>query len=200
MTPWRRGKNSSDTFEDDDGTEWDDPDPGRRWRVAALWWLGLCFAVLCVGVVTLPITCRLQPNDSQLVAHFRAHRVELEILVEKAQEDRGRFRRITDSNSFYFDGKETYEPRARLSEERLQEYRRLIRNAGVTSVAVTEKGIKFDYHTGGIALAVTESKGFLYTRKNSKENRESLGGFTRNHVGTRKIDGNWYIYFDRYDQ
>jgi hypothetical protein len=153
------------------------------------------------------------PSDAQLLERFRSHREELEALVRMFEEDAGlgrvgaSFTRPEDPG------------RVGVSEQRIREYRRLCaavgapdciegydatfdRLYGAVEPDRTESKDPIWIHVSGVGLSISgSSKGFAYSPSPPFPVVADLDLVSPTRSGTwlRRIEGNWYLYYEYED-
>ncbi|PYK29213.1 MAG: hypothetical protein DME57_11240 [Verrucomicrobia bacterium] len=137
------------------------------------------------------------PPDQQLLTNYEKHEATLNQLVEMVKKDKGLTRVDTDWT-------DPQDPTTiGVSTERINEYRRLLREVRVPRGFSAWSQAEIDFLYWGIGSAVSDdvTKGYAYLESAPQNLAESLDGYkrppTRDVVKVyRHIRGNWYLFYE----
>ena len=142
--------------------------------------------------------CAPEPKDKDLIKNFQDHREEFEALRAMIIHDKG-LRRVDDNWTDPADPMSVG-----VTPERIAEYRAIFRKLGIPRGFSSEpRSIDLLVHTEGISIAGS-SKGYAWRRLPPAETEPSLdkpqkkgSEEAESHpVGYRRIEGDWYLYFE----
>lgn len=134
--------------------------------------------------------------DDELIANFYEHRADFEKLREMIKQDEG-LDRVTLERTL------PENPNIGVGPARIAEYRVLLKKVGASggiAASSDRKTIELVSTRRGFTTHGSE-KGYLYVEGSSgKELLTELDRFSLNDEGSglRRIDGNWYLYFEGY--
>lgn len=146
------------------------------------------------------------PSDKQMEAKFSQHRQEFEQLVTMIQEDT-QIDSVTiydndpvsPSDSINYDWKQR---KPLISDDRLSEYQKLMRQIGVKRVSKKYAGpvhflASFDSCCDEGHEWLAMEKGFVFRLSPPEKTQSSLENIDRNLLGTwhKQLEGNWYLYY-----
>ena len=135
------------------------------------------------------------PSDKAMEENFRAHEADFNKLVTMLKED-SNVETVDLQSAFTFDV-----PRQKLElpSQRLNEYRRLLRQINVKSVSRGETDFIFPAWSSGLML--DKAKFYVYSEKppsslvDSLDKTANLPLSDGDIVGYKRISGNWYLKY-----
>jgi hypothetical protein len=144
-------------------------------------------------------------TDEEMIAHFHAQRPAFDTLRKMMLRDSGLIAVTEDSTE------PAYHLDFGISRERIAEYRRLLTQAGIAEgIAATPERDRIDLLASTQQMLNRGSiKGYLYSdsiRDDTIDAGARLPSTTDDlspgppafETWTRRIDGNWYLFFERY--
>ena len=167
---------------------------GRRRLILALV-LGIPAAFISVAWIAREAI--EPPSDAAMLRHFEHHEDRFDALVEMASADRG-LNRVDQNWTMPADTKSVGVP-----PERLADYRRLLREAGIPrgfQVSQGHDGFDFFFWLRGSAISDDTEKGFAYRTIPPQSTVQTLDGIrtdSRNAlIAYRHVRGNWYLFYE----
>jgi hypothetical protein len=159
-----------------------------RSQASALAMTLLSSSGVVVGLAGLLSWSLSPPSDAGMFRHFSRREAAFEQLARMAEEDPQVWRigsNFTDPDNRAELG---------LSDQRIAQYRALLRQAGVRVVIHRREPnyIVFSYWDFGSAISESDSKGFAY----STERLEPIVPSLDFRKGYRRIHGHWYLYYE----
>ncbi len=154
---------------------------------------------------------KVHPKDAEMIETFNEHRDKFDTLLRMFQEDRSLGRvayDFTRTSNFFekceepdcWQGKEI-----EVSDQRLAEYRKLFSKIGLEKGMEgygKKESIVFIASTKGLSITGS-SKGFIYTTVEPRTLVDDLDSYWspdgKSFMALRRIEGNWYLYFDYED-
>lgn len=172
--------------------------------------LGVIIALVVVLILLMGLSMYLaEPphlSDAKLIANFREHRAEFEQLRAMIIQDKG-LERVDNNRTLPEDLQGIH-----VSSARIEEYRKLLIKLGIRGgieASSDRRHISFISSYRGWVTHNSE-KGYVYTEKPVEAEDivedldqyivEDLDQFLEHQVGSgaRRIEGNWYLYFEGY--
>jgi hypothetical protein len=171
--------------------------------------LSVSLIVVIVGVVALLLTSVQYPalidrlfglkesphlSDEQLIENFNSHRPKFEQLRQMIIQDKGLLRITSDRT--WPDDPQT----VGISRSRIAEYRKLLNELGIRGLEISkdQKNIQFVSSYRGFATHGSQ-KGYEYMSEAVNVYLVAdLSQLAKGGVGRRRIEGNWYLFFEGY--
>ncbi len=150
----------------------------------------LLFVLMAVGCSSTP------PSDKSMEEKFRTHEAGFKKLASMFKEDANLD--SVDETAAYLPGDGPgNRPKAELSTQRLDEYRRLLKQTGVKNIFRNKDGsVHFGAWSGWYGIDPTSSQGkdYMYAEKPPSLLVDSLDQTDK--LGYKKIADNWYLVYD----
>jgi hypothetical protein len=167
---------------------------GKRRRLILLLVMGIPTSF--IALVWIAREAIEPPSDASMLRQFDGHEAVFDRLVGMASADKG-LQRVGGNWTMPIDTRS-----AGMSSERLEDYRRLLRDAGTPGGLQTSQGRDgFDFllWTRGSAISDDTAKGFAYRTNPPPNIVRSLDGIRADSrdalTAYRHIRGNWYLFY-----
>jgi len=165
----------------------------RKFRILKI------IVVIIIGITVIHYVFFRAPSESQMLANFKEHKVQLEQLRAMLQHDK----KVGGISPDSFVDKELWHDNslkdAGISQQRLDEYRKLMKISGVTHIGrlSDKKGYFRFYVFGGGMTDTSWSIGYAWSEDKPSHIVKSAYNTIYNGWCHSPIEGHWYIYHMR---
>lgn len=169
--------------------------------------------IFCVSFLALmALGCSNNPpSDSAMEEKFHSQEADFKRLVTMIRED-ARIESVEEKGAYRLtgSGKEPSQktPGPEITQERLDEYSRLLRQTGVKNIFRTDNKVVFivwsdgdSFYERNIDPGTFQSKDYVYTEElpapliNALDDPGKLPKGKNGNAGYKKITDNWFLYF-----